>query len=153
MFYLWRRLSDVGWLSRLQGAGCPGQGSPQCTDSRPCGLRPPPPRRVESSQTRDRACVPRIGRQALNHWTSRGQRQGTPVSFLLPNSADPQVADRGHQETSLSWHGDATPPPPRLQRNPQSTQMQLQPVCKITGPCRLAGRSSPLKFCSDFAVE
>ena len=28
LVYLWRRLSDAGWLSRLRGAGCPGQGSP-----------------------------------------------------------------------------------------------------------------------------
>ena len=29
------------------------------------------PEHVASSQTRDQTCVPRIGRQILNHWTTR----------------------------------------------------------------------------------
>lgn len=41
---------------------------------------------VESSWTRDRICVPCIGRQSLNHWTTRQVHQWTLSATTVPNS-------------------------------------------------------------------
>ena len=65
--------------------GQPGLLLLQSTGSRMCRLQwlwfmgSVAPQHVESSQTRDLAHVPCIGRQVLNHWTTRE----VPVSILM----------------------------------------------------------------------
>ena len=41
---------------------------------------------VESSRSRDRICVPCIGRQSLNHWNTRQVHQWTLSATAIPNS-------------------------------------------------------------------
>ena len=41
------------------------------------------PRHVESSQTRDRTCVPCIGRRILNHWTTRKVAKVFQINFCF----------------------------------------------------------------------
>jgi hypothetical protein len=53
------------WFLLSKSTGSRGSGSSSC------GMGLVAPRQVESSQTRDRTRVPRIGRWALNHWVTR----------------------------------------------------------------------------------
>ena len=71
---------------RAQVLGCPGLSS--------CGtqlLVAPQP--VRSSQTREQSCVPCIGRQILNHWTTREVQ--TPLLLTHLSAPSPRC--------SLSW--------------------------------------------------
>ena len=148
-------LRPQGGAARSPAAGCrpPSPGVSHAAQAlgragfRDCGtwaLFPPAPapRRVESSQTGDQTCVPRIGRQ-----TQPPDQQGVKMGTFCVSTSCYQIQLTLRGRTGLirrqSLCGDATPPPQRLhapspKTHPDAITASLQ---NHNGACRLAGKA------------
>ena len=121
---LWRAGSWLlGGFLQLQGWGCspasgcrlPSPGASRalgCVGFRNCGARALLPRGVRNLPRLEIKPVSTTLAGRLSNTRPAGSQDGhlLCVHFLLPNPADPQVEDRGHQETiSLQRCNPTTP--------------------------------------------
>ena len=154
----WAALSGRGVQASQSG------GLPCCTGSRTCGLQglwhmgfvPPRPRTEARGIFPDRGWNP-----CPPHWQAdsttgpAGSQDGhlLCVHFLLPNSADPQGEDRPHQETVSLWRCNPTTPEVTRAVPQNAPRCDHGQSAKPQGGMQAGWKSSPLKFCSDFAME
>ena len=84
----------VPWLLIAMASRCRATRAPGAKGCVGCGTQAPSLQHtglvalqhVESFWTRDRTCVPCIGRQILNHWTTRGVPIFHCLKYLIPFS-------------------------------------------------------------------